>query len=60
MTSHPASEAGIPVPGTTGICIAGEKRPYMFWAVDLSADQSYLDMAQEVLDACVANFKEGS
>ena len=46
--------------GITGICIAGEKRPYMFWAVDLSADQSYLDMAQEVLDACVANFKEGS
>ena len=46
--------------GITGICVVGEKRPYMFWAIDLSEDQSYLDMAQEVLEACVANFKEGS
>lgn len=46
--------------GMTGICVVGEKRPYVFWAVDLSEDQSYLDMAQEVLEACVANFKEGS
>lgn len=46
--------------GITGICVVGEKRPYVFWAIDLSEDQSYLDMAQEVLEACVANFKEGS
>ena len=46
--------------GIAGICVVGEKRPYVFWAVDLSADQSNLDMAQEVLEACVANFKEGS
>ncbi|MBR5390927.1 MAG: hypothetical protein IK141_06495 [Clostridia bacterium] len=46
--------------GITGICVVGEKRPYVFWATDLSKDQSYLDMAQEVLEACVANFKEGS
>ena len=46
--------------GLTGICVAGEKRPYVFWAVDLSEDQTYLDMAREVLEACVANFKEGS
>ena len=46
--------------GVIGICIIGEKRPYVFWAADVSADQSYLDTAQAVLEACVANFKEGS
>ena len=46
--------------GITGICVIGEKRPYVFWAADVSADQSYLDTAQAVLEACVANFKEGS
>ena len=52
------SKAGIL--GITGICVVGEKRSYAFWALDLSKDQSYLDMAQEVLETCVANFKEGS
>ncbi len=46
--------------GITGICVVGANRPYVFWAIDISKDQSYLELAGEVLEACVANFKEGS
>lgn len=45
--------------GIVGICIVGEKRPYMFWAMDLSKDQSNLIKAQEILEKCVLPFKEG-
>ena len=46
--------------GLTGICVVGEKRPYLFWAYDFTEDQSNVEFAQEVLEACVKNFKEGS
>lgn len=46
--------------GIICICVIGEKRPYMFWAMDLSEDQSHLDQAQKVLEDCVKEFKEGA
>ena len=46
--------------GIVCICVIGEKRPYMFWAMDLSEDQSHLDQAQKVLEDCVKEFKEGA
>ena len=46
--------------GIVCICVIGEKRPYMFWAMDLSENQSHIDQAQKVLEDCVKEFKEGA
>ena len=46
--------------GLVGIIVVGEKRPYVFWAADITTGQKEMDTAIKVLEAAVENFKEGN
>ena len=46
--------------GFTGVCVLGNCRPYVFWALDLTGDMSMTDTAQDTLLACLKDFAEGS
>lgn len=46
--------------GFCGICVLGERRPYVFWSLDESLDGSYASISQDILNACAADFQEGN
>ena len=46
--------------GFTGVCVQGEKRPYVFWAIDLTEDMSMTDAGAQIIGACVRDFREGN
>ena len=46
--------------GFAGVCVMGEKRPYVFWAIDLTEDMSQIDKGLEIINACLKDFKEGN
>lgn len=46
--------------GLVGITVVGKKRPYIFWAADLSLEQKEMNTATKVLEAAVESFNEGN